>query len=223
MSRTPCFHSYNISLSLKFFARSAMFACFAAFGVGVVQSWTVTLAQSMVPPLPCAALVSRTVSPMSGDSTSASIPPSALRGLCRGSPLCVRSFWMLLTVLSTSFHSFSLPTPRMSSCLLGSCGRGSSIGAGRSGSLFAHGSGMSLSRSGSSCANLRVLYAGSVLAVVCDAFASAACPASGAGLAMMCHLCGEPMTSSCSAAVTSAPCRNSTGRRVPCRRLHCCR
>ena len=33
-----------------------MFGCFAAFGVGVVQSWTVTLVQSMVPPLPCAAL-----------------------------------------------------------------------------------------------------------------------------------------------------------------------
>ena len=120
------------------------------------------------------------------------------------------------------FHSFSLPTPAMLSRLSGSCGRGGSVGAGRSGSLFAHGSGMSRSRSGSSCANLRVLYAGSVLAVLCDAFASAACPVSGAGLAMFCHFCGEPMTSSCSAAVTSAPCRNSTGRRVPCRLLHCC-
>ena len=149
-------------------------------------------------------------------------PPSALRGLCRGSSLCVRSFCVLFTAFSTPFHSLNLPTPVMSSRLSGSCGRGGSVGAGRPGSLFAHGSGMSLSRSGSSCANLRVLYAGSVLAVVCDAFASAACPASGAGLAMLCHLCGEPMPSSCSAAVISAPCRNSTGRHVPCRQLHCC-
>ena len=223
VSRTPCSHSYKISLSLKFAALAAMFVCFAAFGVGVVQSWTVTLVQSMVPPLPCAALVSSIVSPMSGARVSASIPPSALRGLCRESSLCLRSFRMLFTALSTSFHSFSLPTPVMSSRLVGSCGRGGSVGAGRSGSLFAHGSGMSLSRSGSSCANLRVLYAGSVLAVVCGALASAACPASGAGLAMVCHFCGEPMTSSCSASVTSAPCRNSTGRRVPCRLLHCCR
>ena len=224
VSRTPCSHSYKISLSLKFVARAAMFVWFAAFGVGVVQSWTVTLVQSMVPPLPCAALVSRIVSPISGASVSASIPPSALRCLCRGSPLCVRSFCMLFTAASTPFHSFSLPTPAMLSRLSGSCGRGGSVGAGRSGSLFAHGSGMSRSRSGSSCANLRVLYAGSVLAVLCDAFASAACPVSGAGLAMFCHFCGEPMTSSCSAAVTSAPCRNSTGRHVPCRLLllHCC-
>ena len=78
---------------------------------------------------------------------------------------------------------------------------------------------MSLSRSGSSCANLRVLCAGSVLAVVCDAFVSAACPTSDAGLAMFCHFCGEPMTSSCSAAVASSPCRNSTGKRVPCRHV----
>ena len=80
VSRTPCSHSYKISLSLKFAALAAMFVWFAAFGVGVVQSWTVTLVQSMVPPLPCAALVSSIMSPMSGASILLTIVGLELAG-----------------------------------------------------------------------------------------------------------------------------------------------
>ena len=157
VSLTPCSDSYKISLSLKFRDISLIRGWFKLFGVAFVQSWISTLSQSIMPEASCAFLVSRIVSPISGCSVLASMPPSALRLRCCLLLEKAKSFRMLSTAEAMSSHSASLPTPLMSRSFAAICGPGGCSGAGLSGAVFDQGSGARRSRPGSSCACLRVL------------------------------------------------------------------
>ena len=157
MSLAPCSDSYKVSLSLKLRDISRICGWLRLFGVAFVQSWTSALSQSMMPDASCAFLVSRMVSPISGCSVLASMPPSALRLRCRLLSEKAKSFRMLPTAVAMSFRSLSFPTPLMSRSLVAICGLGGRSGAGRSGAVFDQGSGARRSRPGSSCACLRVL------------------------------------------------------------------